>query len=256
MLGEWNRFPPHDVAMQRGIDSITIQYSGKNEIPILNLLRGLNSLQERLHHSTPLYLLPSSTKFVSNNEYILPPIIFGILPLLIRTILLAFRDLQSSYQFQTTFSLFFYIVLTSIILLYLNYYTTTTNNINDNINTIHTVLILLYGSILYNQHHKRDEIIKVTRKQSIQIMACLLTIYSHIPLLFGHISLGIPSTLLWSLLFSQTIFFTNNYYLGLPICFLTWPGHLITYHHIFSSYTPYICLVYVPLHLLFTILCF
>ncbi len=245
-------FPPHDVAMQRGIDSLTIKCPWKNETPILNLIRALNSLQERLHHSTTLYILPSPKKFVSNNEYIVPPIIFGILPLLIRTILLVFRDLQSSYHFQTTLSLFIYIGLTSIILLYLNYYTTTNNN---NIKTIHTILILLYGCILYNQHKKREEIIKVTRKQSIQIMACLLTIYIHIPLLFGHISLGIPSALLWSYLFSQTILFTNNYYLGLPICFLTWPGHLITYHHIFPSYTPYICLVYVPLHLLFTILC-
>jgi hypothetical protein len=98
-------YPPHTPALERGIDSITLQGSfatttnriSPNSISpqqyimeyvqrLELVIRSLSNLHERLHHSTSLYLLVSKDRFVKHEEYLIPNILL-ILPLLIRAIL-------------------------------------------------------------------------------------------------------------------------------------------------------------------------
>lgn len=271
-------FPPHEIALQRGIDSLTIRIQTndhvKNKVPpivmndIENLLRALSGLSERLHHSTTLYLMPSEDKFVSNGEYIYPPILL-LLPLLLRVVLLIFRDMKS---FRQTNSILFLLVMTiglSTVLLITNYMfmteTTTTGHRQYNQNSksslvMNFVLILSYGIIIWYYHftpsRKGAEPKRPIeeKKQGIQALACLLVIYSHVPLILGHISLAYPSCLMWNLLLSHSLFGHNLFRpIGIFKVLMTWPGLLATY--VFPSFTPYVCLVYAPLHLLLTLLC-
>ena len=87
----------HSAALDRGIDSVTIQIelsvnssddnSNYTMMEIvqytLYLIRALSNLHERLHHSVTLYLLPTPRTFVSHMEYFLPNILI-LLPLAIR----------------------------------------------------------------------------------------------------------------------------------------------------------------------------
>ena len=87
---------PHAKALLNGIDSLTIQAKISSEdntigksigeridtilYGIEHLTRGLNSLQELLHHNVNQYIMVSTTKFVSFDEYLIPNILI-LLPL-------------------------------------------------------------------------------------------------------------------------------------------------------------------------------
>ena len=94
--------PPHSVALDRGIDAVTIRSSlpsqhaaaGAELVQKLEQsLRALCNLHERLHHSVTQYLLPSDKKFVSNGEYIFPSVLV-LLPLAARATSLALVDIE------------------------------------------------------------------------------------------------------------------------------------------------------------------
>jgi hypothetical protein len=108
------RTSPHAAALGRGIDSVTIQaqlrpnrdnrFAHKAAVDavasIEHLFRGLNSLSERLHHNVDQYLLPSSGKFVSLGEYLLPAILL-MLPLVLRVIKLLVTDLGNFHFYRS-----------------------------------------------------------------------------------------------------------------------------------------------------------
>lgn len=111
-------YPPHAPALERGIDSLTIQgvfpYAtdeddydlDKGNMPRSKLspqqyplelvqkmeyiVRALSNLHERLHHSTSLYLLSSPDRFIKHEEYLIPALLL-ITPLIIRPLFILFR---------------------------------------------------------------------------------------------------------------------------------------------------------------------
>ncbi|KAL3787563.1 hypothetical protein HJC23_000051 [Cyclotella cryptica] len=111
------RSGPHAPALERGIDSLTIELRVPTEPSTTDvttssstptaihthhadlvrcteqLLRAMSNLHERLHHSVAQYTMPSLIKFVSHGEYIFPAILVS-LPLVGRAAMLALRDLK------------------------------------------------------------------------------------------------------------------------------------------------------------------
>lgn len=100
---------PHASALDRGIDSLTIEVRipGDGSAPspsihphyadlarcVEHLLRSISNLHERLHHSIAQYTMPSPSKFVSHGEYVYPAILVS-LPMVVRAATLALRDLR------------------------------------------------------------------------------------------------------------------------------------------------------------------
>jgi hypothetical protein len=98
---------PHSKALNNGIDSLTIQInlSTKDQLDKLtvgtkintflygieHLTRGLNSLQELLHHNVNQYIMVSTMKFVSFDEYLLP-IILILIPLVLRVLMIMYYN--------------------------------------------------------------------------------------------------------------------------------------------------------------------
>jgi GPI-anchor transamidase subunit GAA1 len=98
--------PPHAPALDRGIDSLTIQVSFEGmyrrdpaeeliQYVLLYLVRALGNLHERLHHSFTLYWLPTPQTFVTHMEYFLPNVLL-LLPLAIRAFGLLLPDIMAS----------------------------------------------------------------------------------------------------------------------------------------------------------------
>ena len=112
-------YPPHAPALERGIDSLTIQgvfpyatdeddfdfdngntprsklspqqYPLELVQKIEYFIRALTNLHERLHHSTSLYLLSSQDRFIKHEEYLIPTLLL-ITPLIIRALFIVFRQ--------------------------------------------------------------------------------------------------------------------------------------------------------------------
>ena len=158
-----------------------------------HLFRGLNSLSERLHHNVNQYLLPSSNKFVSHGEYIIPAILL-VLPLALRVIKLVMHDLES-FQFYRGFSSAAGAMSIAAALVYC--YTAT-----DCIDTIQTVALIMYLVTLLVVFFKpkftdRTASQRSNEQRSIQLIACMLALYAHVPIAVSHVSLFIISTLVW-----------------------------------------------------------
>lgn len=96
----------HSPALERGIDSLTVELRVKTSLDGMihkhygdavrvteHLLRSMSNLHERLHHSVAQYTMPSVSKFVSHGEYIFPAILVS-LPLVVRAAMLALRDVK------------------------------------------------------------------------------------------------------------------------------------------------------------------
>jgi len=210
----------------------------------------LSNLHERLHHSVNLYLLPSPTKFVSHGEYIYPCILI-LLPFVIRAMSLLFIHIDY-FQYHAVMLSIFIITLHS----FLVYFSAPYMN--------RALLAMVYVSLVLSWHrfvgtHVLGSAQKDLR-QSLQFTACLFFLYSHAPLVLCHVSLVYPSAILWAILlgfprysFSSRV---KEFVKGIPsacLVFLTWPPTLIV-PYAFQDYTVYICLVYIPLHFVFTLL--
>jgi glycosylphosphatidylinositol transamidase len=93
------------------------------------------------------------------------------------------------------------------------------------------------------------------RKRSIQFAACLLALYLHVAITFGHVALSFPSALLWTPL------------IAFPSCgnaqrrgrhalesVARWmvvvaSSPLLLVPAVFPTFTPYVRYLYIPLHL-------
>lgn len=262
---------PHSMALVHGIDSMTIKtdfemvpsISNHPDISMLfqsteHLLRALNSLNERLHHTVNQYLLPSSKKFVSHGEYIYPVVLL-LLPCVFRSISLAFQDIER-FDFIGGFKAIIVTVISSLIVLLIT-------TLTDNANVVNSILTCVY----FTQIHVMKGVIgfppsdvneRTQRRQSLQFILCILSIYLHVPIALTHISLAFFSATFWTPLIAFPSYkYEHNKkcdviwkILGFILLICTWPPTITLLYDISAIYTVYFCTVYIPLHLLTSVL--
>lgn len=230
------------------IDKITVRNKVNTILyGVEHLLRGINSLQELLHHNVNQYIMVSTTKFVSFDEYIIP-IILILLPLALRVLIILFYDekcndegedddakkakndtdcekgrkkSQFHFQFVQAFKCVTGSVFLSIILLAMNNPVgtdTDTGDITVNNNYAFCIIyVFMLQFVIVStsvEKTKRGETTTATHilnkkttaetlkqksddKQSIQVVACLMGLYIHLPIALVHVSLALISALVW-----------------------------------------------------------
>jgi GPI-anchor transamidase subunit GAA1 len=258
--------PPHAPALERGIDSLSlhVRFNGSSwSRNVMNdffqaleyLVRALSNLHERLHHSITLYLLPSPRTFVSHVEYLIPNLLI-LLPLAIRAVGLLVWDIDRFHLSSAGWMVLSTIgvaVLGGVSSLLLPSFTSEDDlaMINACFLAPYMVLAVVWASILQGYRAKKGDHQRVVN--SLQFVVCLTAIYMHVPLAFAHASLGFPSALLWTLLlaFPKHSGSIQNKkwatWIGVAAVLMTAPPVLLV-PRVFSSYTTYIRLVYIPLH--------
>jgi len=261
-MAAFRKPPPHAPALAEGIDSLTIQAQFKPHKDdriihpdvlstmevIEHLIRGMNDLNERLHHNTNQFTMPSSTKFVSHTEYILPMILI-LLPLAFRVVKIISQDLEH-FVFGAALNCMFGTFLLSSIMVYVRAMNAdTADRLNSIIIAVFVCIIFLgRWTMLKVECEQKNEL------QSIQVVACLLALYVHVPIVLSNISLATPSALFWVPLLA----FPD--YGNTTILKRMLGGLLIVTTFVGSrtgniSLPLYACTVLVPLHFLFVILC-
>jgi GPI-anchor transamidase subunit GAA1 len=291
--------PPHAEALDRGIDSLTIQTAYcADPTPVVEtmevIVRSLSNLHERLHHSTALYLLTSAEHFVKHEEYLVPNLLV-IIPLLVRVLSLLFVQLPKNgggFDWRAVQKAICFVALSVVWIAYglaMVEWIVSSSSAGEKPDRVmmratwsravvalpYLVLITRFISTRISSSTKTAtsttedhalHIMTITRKhQSLQFVACLMAIYIHIPIAFGHVSLAFPSALFWSPLLAF-VNATASLSSGATIRRGCWssfqavfwllllcasrPFALIDAFHIFSTYTPYVKYAYIPLHLM------
>ncbi|KAL7581534.1 hypothetical protein ACA910_022100 [Epithemia clementina (nom. ined.)] len=102
------------------------------------------------------------------------------------------------------------------------------------------------------------------QQRSIQFIACLLALYIHIPIAFGYVALAFPSAVLWTPLIAFPSFSQRRQKRNIVWTMLSWMSTLLILMAtspfvsvvplIFSTFTTYVKFVYIPLHLMLSIL--
>jgi hypothetical protein len=262
----------HAPALDAGIDSITLRLKINNndesdyakEIATLgqvteHILRGLNSLSERLHHNMNQYLMTSIIQFVSHSEYLVPCILI-LLPLVLRSLKLIFE--VERFVLKRTFQVVLGAACASGVV-------AITGGLDLIIQNM--VFTLVYFAMLLNfsQTLKRKDGKQVAieakertqQDQSLQLVTCLLAIYLHVPLALANISLALPSALLWTPLLAFPSFKyrtgygrkLGNVLMAMGIVVLFPPSNCIPgLNASFDSI--YMCAIYIPLHFLLSAL--
>ena len=265
--------------MERGIDSITIAINQKSwsksghdqqsaTISQLfqsteHLVRALSNLHERLHHSVNLYLLPSSTKFVSHGEYLYPCVLI-LLPFVIRAVSLLFIHIDYFHYRSVTPCILVMALLSWIVYHIMPYLNGTIQNVDQRsifLIIVYLILFVSWRRIILHSGDLNDAWNDI--RQSLQFIACLFVIYTHAPLVLSHVALAYPSAVYWCILLGFPRYITRDEelfvfrifkgVLAVSLILITWPPTFIV-PYVFEDYTVYVCLVYMPLHFLFTLL--
>jgi GPI-anchor transamidase subunit GAA1 len=281
--------PPHAEALERGIDALTIQghfhrkpvssrarryprgqgetlaiYSAEMVRMLEPLIRALSNLHERLHHSTSLYLLISSQHFVKHEEYLVPNLLL-LIPMVIRALTLVLFDMPAFHWDAARWSvscMLFGLLWTSWGVSMFQHGRSTDlpgplaffhNSILECTIALAYLPMLLSSSLVSRSRGTSS----ATARSSVQLIACLVGVYIHVAIAFGHVSLAFPSALFWTPLIAfpsyrcvpeprwrwlwrlsgMTLFVVT-----LPILFLV--------PHIVPTYTAYVKYAYLPLHML------
>lgn len=271
---------PHSSFLEYGVDSLTVEvrlpdtsqinentFYRKNHVmpsrlmfvaaPIERLIRSLSNLNERLHHSVFMYILPSSKKFVSNGEYIVPCIL-ALLCLLFSILHQCFRNNESVFKISEAFQSVGISYSLSLCLDFLFRGASKHEWIS--------YCLLYFGALLTVFQKISWETVSEWRS-STYVLTCVLAIYTHIALALAHYSLALPSILFFSLilaiLFPYSRCLVSMHYsldiatLCIPLLALLLmmsfpPCYIVPL--LFQSYTTYIVYVFTPLHLLCTAL--
>ena len=228
-----------------------------------HVVRALSNLHERLHHSLNLYLLPSSTTFVSNGEFIYPCVLV-LLPFVVRAISLLFIHINCFQYRLMTFCTILMTLLSGTVYLAAHYFPNGILQSKVELTIIlgiaYTVLILFWNlwTDTFSMCKAWSDI-----RQSLQFIACLFVIYTHAPLVLCHVSLAYPSTIFWGILLAFPLYSNGenqsvisrilSRVLPIFLTIVSWPPMYIV-PHIFLDYTVYVCFVYLPLHFLFMLL--
>ena len=205
---------PHGPALLRGIDALTVQlvldqpnaadkriadYVQSLEI----VVHALSNLHERLHHSTSLYLLPSPASFVKHEEYLVPCILM-LLPCVIRAFALILFDIDS-FDWATTKTAIstvgFSVAASSWFVPKIDGILSRWGMVADPLVALQIAICLSYIPVLimpWASSSLSRPLEYVNAKASLQCILCLLCVYINISVAFGHVSLAVPSALLWS----------------------------------------------------------
>lgn len=265
--------PPHAPALDHGIDSITIQArlrpnrDRRRVHPSIiltvasmeHLVRGLNSLSERLHHNVNQYLLPSSSTFVSHGEYILPCVLV-MLPLAMRVIqLLVVQDMNVNVlNLEKGLYAIFSFAGIAISMLYCKekMYSQDEMNVIALLLCFVAILLYRYGTTRVVPRENLTNKNIHDEKQSIQLVACMLALYTHVPLALSHVSLFLISALVWVPLLSFVDYGRIAFMSRLPGCLMfLWTLMLVP--GIGTNVIPwsrYACVVLAPLNFLVLLL--
>lgn len=187
---------PHSFALENGIDSFTfrahLRPNRNSEIvhasvvhtvsSIENLVRGLNSLSERLHHNINQYVMPSAHTFVSHSEYILPAI-FLIFPLALRVIKTLLQK-EQKVNFQKCWIFGASAIAMSYIFCYIQRCSMYTPTMQAAFVLLSYFLALGLASLTKGS-------------DGLQVVACMLGLYFHLPIAMTHISLFLLSAMIW-----------------------------------------------------------
>jgi glycosylphosphatidylinositol transamidase len=246
-------YPPHYVALDKGIDSLTIEadLSRTNAVDSVHklegVLRALSNLEERLHHSLTQYLLPSPRKFVSHTEYLLPNILI-LFPLAIRAVTLILVDMK---RFDVRSLKYVLVVGLFSLTLFVASCRVSTSTMNALYAFIYIALCLY---LLEGLRIGMGE----SQAQSLQFLTCLVAIYLHVPITFAHVSLAFPSALLWSALIAFSTFPIQSKFwqrVKMPIVLaVALPLAALVPSQLFDGYTPFVTTVFLPLHMLVSLL--
>lgn len=268
-------YPAHASALDRGIDSLTVQvrlsgdetpdkkaahlsdYVQKTEA----VIRGLSNLHERLHHSSSLYIVPTEGKFVKHEEYLVPNLLL-LIPLVIRALTLALFDIPrfhlGAVRWAVGVTLAGTVAVALVALPLVEWiFATYPWAFADSLLASHTLVAVVYAAILFPQFHRiptwKQPMLNANALQSIQFIACLAAVYIHVPIAFGHVSLAFPSAFLWTPLIAFPSFrnpiSSARMLLSMLLLMATAPPVLLV-PRVFAGYTPYVKFAYLPLHLL------
>ena len=269
---------PHAVALERGIDALTIQYitrqpsattvDRKSQGALTKLpsamevcLRSLSNLHERLHHSTSLYLLLDIDHFVKHEEYLVPNLLL-LVPLIVRAAFLLLFDVEHFDWYTVALVAERTILATLFVAFGLEVVSFVDTHtwwiIADNVSISHVVVGLIYIYVAYKALTEKIQW-SAQACRSVQFMACLWALYTHVAIAFGHVSLAFPSALFWTPLIAFPFYRERaddgsgkkregiSRILCYIIFILTAPFVWFV-PHVLPTYTPYVCYAYVPLH--------
>jgi len=262
------RTTPHAAALDQGIDSITIEAQlrpnrdnrsvHKSIISsvqtVEHLFRGLSNLNERLHHNVNQYLLPSSSKFVAHGEYIVPAVLL-ILPLALRAVKLVSLDLER-FEFRSGFGSAVGASLIACTILYCRELT----SCNDKMTIVAIVayivayivaLHVVFFKSIWTRTARPD---RKCEQQSIQLVACLFALYMHVPIALSHISLFIPSAIVWVPLLAFPDYGKTGKMKKVPGVLLLLAALAVIRAGVGIPWTLYVSVVFVPLHFLVVVL--
>ena len=263
---------------------------------IEHLLRSISNLHERLHHSIDQYTMPSPSKFVSHGEYIYPAIlvalplvaraamlalgdlkrfrfqfvgvVMGVVMMsscgigLLATAVPLMRETSTAFIQGWVSYLVFFVSYASVIWA-ARWSVSLPRHGSKNSNTTTN-----NEGVSHNDSDLLDD-----SQNSLRFIACLLGIYLHAPLLLANYSLGFPSSAFWSPLLAIFVVppssplrstekgsFVKSVALlakcAKVLIFMVSSPPMILVPRIFQSYTPYVLLVYAPLHLILAALWF
>jgi glycosylphosphatidylinositol transamidase len=255
-------YPPHWPALDRGIDSVSIQVKFQGTYwrnPSLettqileNAIRALSNLHERLHHSFVVYLLPSPDKFVSHMEYFLPTVLI-MLPLAVRAFgMIIIGEIKMLHLATVGSSVLVTLITMGVMLL-------SSAVMSDDIASTNTWMLLYYASVAFVWKNKfllpasaNENEKKSSRRQSLQFAACATAAYIFVPIAFAHASLVyVPSMVLVPLLafpsYGVKKSSPSKKVLLIGLWILVAPPILLV-PRFFDSYTTFVRYGYVPLH--------
>lgn len=300
------RSGPHAPALDRGIDSVTIEVTFADAFDynddhvygpglelvqkVEHLIRALSNLHERLHHSATQYLLPSSKKFVSLNEYIWPNVLL-LLPLVVRAVSLLFAEMM-----RLSFSLSFQMVVvwigSCIVLGVMSTLIQAIVNERDSVLAMNTIVVVVYGCLLMLvRRRQQEQSLPAPQSEdmsaklptnpskspgrkdenyyaSLQFIVCLMALYCHVPLALSNVSLALPSVMLWCPLLAfpkygccdgtsdkmlKKIAHLMQKLIKISVLWILWPP-MILVPYVFRRYTVYLLMVYLPLHFVLVLL--
>lgn len=257
-------YPAHAPTLERGIDAVTLQIhfstpdaatsraQAEFELEFVKRLEGmvraLSNLHERLHHSVTQYLMPSPFKFVSHTEYLIPNLLL-LLPLVVRAVSLILSEMKDVKFDFAAFQMVVGVGVTA-----LGIYEVC--RLMDTM-AVTVLVVMVYGAIPVACRFVFSKEQQASSYQSLHFLTCLAAIYFIVPLILGHVSLALPSALLWSpligMLSHRPATTTSRASVVLPFLLLcTWPP--IWVQRVFGTYSIYISFVHLPLHLLVSVL--
>lgn len=254
-------YPPHAPALDRGIDAITIKakfegnYLRDPAVEMVQyfeyMVRSLANLEERLHHSFTLYLLPSPAMFVSHMEYFLPNILI-LLPLAIRSFSLVLVDMSDHLHLKAIGSnLLLVSAATGVSALMLHLIGGDDPTLNNSWFLGFYTFLLVMWKVMVVSGLQRTPASKERLLDTLQFVGCVVAAYILAPIAFAHTSLSYLPSMLFVPLFAFARYSqmsTMTKLLALVVVLVIAPPVLLV-PRIFNTFTTFVQFGYAPLHL-------